>query len=144
MSMRAVKTAIAQALATDEDVSALVPAKQVFSTERATIPKLPSVEVVAIASSPQDTGPLLRHALSIEITVTNPTEDGADAELDSLVRACRERLSDAAQLVRPITRPDGEAVPVTLLATRWSVSAADASSIVRGAAVSVEVGSDDA
>ena len=41
MSMRAVKTAIAQALATDEAVAELVPAPQVFATERAVLPLLP-------------------------------------------------------------------------------------------------------
>ena len=72
------------------------------------------------------------------------SEDDADESLNGIVRAVRQRLSDATQQVRPITREDGEVVPVGLLATRWSVSASDASSVIRGAAVAVEVGSDDA
>ena len=145
MSMRAVKTAIAQALATDEAVAELVPAPQVFATERAVLPLLPSVEIVGIDSTPQEEGPLVRHLISIEVTVRAQSEDDADESLNGIVRAVRQRLSDATQQVRPIiTREDGEVVPVGLLATRWSVSASDASSVIRGAAVAVEVGSDDA
>ena len=45
----ATKTAIAEALRTDEAVSALVPDAQIFATERAVLPSLPSVEVIALS-----------------------------------------------------------------------------------------------
>ena len=61
MSMRAIKVAVAEALASDDDVAKLVPASQVFTTERSVVPTLPSVEVVAISSESQEGGPLIRH-----------------------------------------------------------------------------------
>ena len=142
--MRVVKQAIAKALATDDAVAALVPSASVYATERATIPQLPSIEIVAVDSTLQETGPLTRHLVSIEITVRAPSEDDADEQLNAIVRAIRQRLADAALQGRPIVRDDGEVVPVGLLATRWSTSASDASSVIRGAAVAVECGSDDA
>ena len=94
--MRPVKVAIATALAADDAVSALVPAAQIYATERATLPTLPAVEVIAVSSERVDDGPLVRHALSVEVTVSHATEDGADALLDDAVRAVRQRI-DAAE-----------------------------------------------
>ena len=79
--MRASKQAIAAALAADAAVAALVPAAQVFSVERATIPSLPAVEVIGLSSERVGDGPMLRHELSIECTVSHQTEDGADLAL---------------------------------------------------------------
>ena len=89
--MRGAKLAIAAALAADEAVSALVPAAQVFAVERATV-----------TTERQDTGPMVRHELSVEVTVSNPTEDAADAALDAIVRAVRARLSASEDSTRPI------------------------------------------
>ena len=104
--MRPTKLAIADALRTDPAVGELVPAAQVFSVERATVPTLPAVEIIAISSERVDTGPLVKHELSIEYTVSDPTEVGADALLDSIVRAVRLRLADAEHSERPI-QPSG-------------------------------------
>ena len=140
--MRATKLAIAAALADDPAVSALVPAAQVFSVERATIPTLPAVELIGISSERIGDGPLVRHSMSCECTVSDPSEDAADTKLDGIVRAVRARLSDAADSTRPIALASGEGVTVELQGSRWSVSAADASSVIRGASVSLsaEVG----
>ena len=127
--MRAVKVAIAAALRTDAAVSELVPAAQVYAVERATLPTLPAIEMVAVSSEVVDSGPLVRHELSVEITAAHSTEDGADELLDAIVRAVRQRLGDENA---PI-----EGCVVVLGATRWSISAANASSIVRGASVAV-------
>ena len=93
--MRPVKVALSRALRTDAAVSELVPPAQVFSVERSTVPVLPSIEVIGLSSERVDTGPMLRHELSIEVTVRHPSEDGADELLDAVVRAVRARLSDA-------------------------------------------------
>ena len=140
--MRATKTAIAAALRTDAAVSATVPPAQVFSVERSTLPSLPSIEVIAVSSERVDTGPMVRHSMSIEVTVRHPSEDGADELLDSIVRAVRQRVIDAEHTTRPIVLASGEGALVVLGGTRWSISASDASSVIRGAAVdlSVEVG----
>ena len=45
--------------------------------------------MIAVSSERVDDGPLVRHELSVEITVSHTTEDGADALLDELVRAVR-------------------------------------------------------
>ena len=37
---------------------------------------------------------MVKHSMSIEITASDPTEDGADETLDSIVAAVRARLSD--------------------------------------------------
>ena len=142
--MRATKQAIAEALRTDAAVAELVPAGQVFAVERAVIPALPSVEVIGISSERVDTGPMVRHELSCEITVSHTSEDGADALLDAIVRAVRQRLADAEHSIRPIppSRPGGN-VLVELGSTRWSVSASDASSVIRGASVSVQAEGDE-
>lgn len=144
MSMRAVKIAIANAVAHDPAVVILVPVDQVYAVERATIPLLPSIEVIGVSSEPQDDGPMVRHLLSIEITVSHTDEDGADDALNAIVSAVRQRLAAAAQQERPIVGADDEVVPCAALTTRWSVSADAAGSIVRAAAVAVEAGSDDA
>ena len=137
--MRATKQAIADALRTDPAVSELVPAAQIFSVERATIPTLPAVEVIAVSSERVDTGPMIRHELSCEVTVSHATEDGADALLDGLVRAVRARLSDAEGSTGPIAMASGEGVLCVVLGTRWSVSASDVNGVVRGASVRVDV-----
>ena len=137
--MRPVKVALSRALRTDAAVSELVPPAQVFSVERSTVPVLPSIEVIGLSSERVDTGPMLRHELSIEVTVRHPSEDGADELLDAVVRAVRARLSDAEHSTRPIDLASGEGCLVVLAGTRWSISASDASSVIRGAAVSLSV-----
>ena len=139
--MIASKRAIALALA--EAVKDLMPAGQVFSVELATLPVLPAVEVVAVTSERQETGPLLRHQLSVEITVSDPAESGADTKLDAIVAAVRRRLLDAEIGTDPIVLEDGAVAVCELLGTRWSVSAGDAASVVRGAAVAVAIGVDE-
>ena len=135
--MRATKLAIAAALAADAAVSNLIPAAQVFPVERATIPALPSIEIIGISSERIGDGPMVHHSMSVEITVSAITEDAADALLDSIVTATRARLLAAEYSTVPISLADGGNVLVELEATRWSISAADASSVVRGASVGV-------
>ena len=135
--MRPVKIAIRDALSADTAVSNLVPAAQVFSVEKATIPALPAIEVIGVSSERIDTGPLTRHALSVEVTVSHSDETGADKLLDSIVAAVRGRLLAAEHGERPIALPSGENVLVVLEATRWSISASDGAGVVRGASVSV-------
>ena len=89
--MRATKTAIAEALRTDAAVSELVPPAQIYAVERATLPTLPAVEVIALSSERVDTGPMVRHAMNVEVTVSHQAEDGADELLDAVVRAVRAR-----------------------------------------------------
>ena len=144
--MRATKTAIAEALRSDDAVLALVPREQIYAVERATIPVLPSVEIIAISSERVGGGPMERHELSVECTVSHPTEDGADAALDGIVRAVRQRLGASENSERPIllasgegVLASGEGVLVVLGGTRWSISAGDASSVMRGASVSLSV-----
>ena len=135
--MRPVKVAIATALAADDAVSELVPAAQIYATERATLPTLPAVEVIAVSSERVGDGPMVRHELSVEVTVSHATEDGADALLDDAVRAVRQRI-DAAERQEPeIALADGSGCLCVLGGTRWSVSASAASSVIRGAAVAV-------
>ena len=90
--MRGAKLAIAEALRSDDGVAQRVPGTQVFSVERATIPQLPSIEIIAISSERVGGGPLDKHELSVECTVSHPTEDGADELLDGIVRAVRQRF----------------------------------------------------
>ena len=137
--MRPVKVAIAAALRTDEAVSELVPPAQVFSVERSTVPVLPSIEVIGVSSERVDEGPMIRHELSIECTVSHQTEDGADALLDDAVRAVRQRIGAAERQLRPIALAGGEGCLCVLAGTRWSISAANASSVIRGAAIAVSV-----
>ena len=119
--MRATKVAIAAALAADDAISELVPAAQVFAVERATLPTLPAVEVIAVSSERVDTGPLALHSLSVECTVSHPTEDGADKLLDDIVRAVRARLSASEDSTRRIALATGEGCLCVLAGTRWSV-----------------------
>ena len=137
--MRPVKVAIAEALRTDAAVSELVPDAQIFAVERATIPSLPALEAIGVTSERVDTGPMVRHELSVECTVSHPHEDGADTLLDAIVRAVRARLSDAEHSTRPIALASGEGVLVVVHGTRWSVSAKGTSGTVRGAAVALTV-----
>ena len=123
--MRATKLAIQTALQTDAATAALVPSSQIFQVERSTIPQLPAIEVIAVASERQANA-MVRHSLSIECTVSNPTEDDADALLAAVVQAVRLRLADAENSERPISLADGGNVLVELGGTRWSVSAAAA------------------
>ena len=141
--MRASKRAIAAAFAAEHAITTLVPATQIHATEKATLPSLPSVELIGVTSERQETGPLLRHSLSIEITVSHVTEDGADELLTSIVQAVRRRLLDAETSERPIVLEDGSVALIELGGVRWSVSAGGSGGIVRGAAVSVAVGSDE-
>ena len=99
--MRPVKLALAEALRTDAAVSTLVPDAQIFATERAVLPVLPSIEVIAVSSERVGGGPMVRHELSIECTVSHQTEDGCDELLDAAVRAVRQRLDAAERQIRP-------------------------------------------
>ena len=135
--MRAMKQAIAEAIRTDPAVAELVPAGQVFAVERATLPTLPAVECIAVGSERVDTGPMIRHQIAIEITVSHQSEDGADEALDRLVRAVRLRLSDAEQGGTPIRLESRQTVVCELGGTRWSVSASGTSGVIRGASVDV-------
>ena len=135
--MRATKTAIALALAADEAVAALVPPTQIYEVERATVSVLPSIEMIGVTSERVGDGPMASHAMNVEVTVSHATKDGADELLDSIVRAVRARLSASEDSTRPIALATGEAVLCVFAGTRWSVSAANASGVIRGASVSV-------
>ena len=100
-AVRATKLAIAAALAADTAVSNLVPAAQVFAVERAVIPTLPAVEIIGVSSERIGDGPMIKHEVSVEITVSHPSEDGADELLDSIVAAIRARLSASENSTRP-------------------------------------------
>ena len=54
-----------------------------------------------------------------------------------MVQAVRARLSDAENSNDPIALTGGERLSIEVGDTRWSISASDASSVVRGASVSV-------
>ena len=135
--MRATKRALAEALRTDAAV--LVPPAQIYAVERATVPVLPSIEVIGISTERVDSGPMARHEMSCEITVGSATEDKADSLLDGIVRAVRQRVIDAEHSTRPIALAGGEVCLCVLAGTRWSISAANASSVIRGASVSLSV-----
>ena len=135
--MRAVKVAIAEALRSDNNVTKLVPDAQIYATERSTVPTLPALEVIGVTSERVGNGPMIRHALSVEVTVSHATEDGADGLLDAIVRATRARLGASEDSTRPIALASGKGALVVLGGTRWSVSAANASGVIRGASVSV-------
>ena len=139
--MRASKVAVATALV--EVVSDLVPASQVYSVERATLPTLPAIEVIGVTSERQESGPLLRHEMSIEVTVSHVSEDGADELLDSIVRIIRTRLCAAETGVEPIVMRDGAVATCEMGTTRWSVSAGGPSSVIRGSAISLAVAADE-
>ena len=141
--MRSTKQAITAALRTDPAVSELVPVAHVYAVERATLPTLPAVEVVGVSSEPQASGPLVKHSMSVEVTVSHPTEDGADERLDSIVAAIRVRLQAAEVGSVPVVFPGGAVAVCELGATRWSVSAGGPSSVIRGAAIALAVGVDE-
>ena len=101
-AVRAVKVAIADALRADPTISALVDPSSIYAVERSVLPTLPSIETIGVSSERQDTGPMVRHELSIEITVSHTTEDGADTLLDSIVGATRSRLAVAVYESNPI------------------------------------------
>ena len=82
---------------------------------------------------------MVRHELSVEVTVSHATEDGADELLDGIVRAVRQRIGAAEHQTAPIALASGEGCLAVLAGTRWSVSASDASSVIRGAAISLSV-----
>ena len=138
--MRAAKRAIAAALAAALDG---VPASQIYAVERVTLPTLPSIEVIGLTSDLQETGPLIKHLLSIEVTVSNATEDGADEQLDGLVKAVRGRLLAASMQDEVIHMPGGAIALVTLGDTRWSTSAAGAAGVIRASAIGVTVEADE-
>ena len=137
--MRTVKQAITKALADDDAVSALVPTERIYAVERSTLPTLPSIELIALSSEPQESGPMVRHSMSCEITVSHQTEDGADELLDGIVRAVRQRIGAAEHQIAPIALASGENALCVLHGTRWSVSVSAASSVMRGAAISLSV-----
>ena len=137
--MRAVKQALAAALRADPAVAALVPATSVYACERATVPTLPAVEVIAVTSSRVGDGPMVKHELSIEVTVSSPAEDTADELLDAIVAVVRGRLAASEDSTRPIPLASGERALVALHGTKWSISAQSTSSVVRGAAITLAV-----
>ena len=137
--MRATKQAVAEALRTDAAVSTLVPATSVYATERATVPQLPSIEVIGLSSERVDDGPLVRHELSVECTASHQTEDGCDELLDAVVRAVRLRIGAAEHQLTPIALATREGCLCTLGGTRWSISASGTSGVIRGAAVALSV-----
>ena len=137
--MRPVKVALSRALRTDAAVSELVPPTQIYAVERSTVPVLPSIEVIGLSSERVDTGPMLRHELSCEITVASATEDKADELLDDAVRAVRQRIGAAERQLRPIALASGEGCLCVLGGTRWSISAPSTSGVIRGAAISLSV-----
>ena len=124
-------------------MSELVPDEQVFAVEKASIPVLPSIEVIDISSERVDTGPLVRHELSIECTVSAASEDGADELLDGIVRAVRQRIGAAEHQIAPIALAGGEGLLVVVGGVRWTVSANDQASVIRGASVSVQAEGDE-
>ena len=100
-------------------------------------------ELVAIASTRTER-PIIRHELSCEITVSSPTESGADETLDAIVQAVRGRLHAAEAETDPIILPDGSTALVELQGVRWGTTATDGkASIVRGAAIAVAVAAVD-
>ena len=137
--MRATKVAIAGALRADPAVAALVPVGQIYSVERAVVPTLPSIEVIAVTSERVGDGPMVRHSLSIEVTVSHQGEDEADALLDAIVAVVRGRLATSEDSTRPIPLASGERALVALHGTKWSISAQSTSSVVRGAAITLAV-----
>ena len=142
-AMRATKLAIRDALRTDDAISNLVPPGQIHATERATIPALTAVELVGVSSELVGDGPMAKHSMSCEVTVSATSEDGADETLDTIVQAVRARLNAAAYGGRPVGRADGGNVLVSLGGTRWSISASVKAGVVRGASVALSVEGSD-
>ena len=137
--MRATKVAISEALRSDNNVTKLVPPAQIYGVELATLPTLPAIEVIGLSSERVGDGPMVQHELSVECTVSHPSEDGCDELLDAIVRAVRQRIDAAERQVPPIALASGEGALCVLAGTRWSISAANASSVIRGAAIAVSV-----
>ena len=135
--MRTVKVAIAKALA------AAVETVPVYAVERATLPTLPAVEVIGLTTKLQESGPLYRHLLAIEITASAATEDAADERLDDLAGSVCGRLMAAARRDDPILMPGDSIALVTVGDTRWSRSGRGASGVVRGVAIAVTVEADE-
>ena len=134
--MRDAKIAIIKALAADPAVHALAAA--CYTVERAAVPQLPSIEAIAVSSERVGNGPMVRHLIDLECTVSHATEDGADEQLDALVQAVRARLDEAENATRPIPAlADGQTAVCELQATRWSISASGGTGVVRGARVSL-------
>ena len=136
-TLRATKLAIAMALKSDKAIAALIPAAQIFSVERSTIPVLPAVELVGVTSEGVGDGPTIRHLLSVEITVAHSGEDAADELLAGLVLATRRRLGAAEHGRDPIALAGGGGILIELRETRWSISATASAGVIRGAAVAV-------
>ena len=113
--MRSAKLAIVRALV--PALGRLVPEPSVYAVERATLPTTPVAEVIC-TSSERTERPLIRHDLSVEITVSSTSEDEADISLDRIVTAVRGRLSAAEAESDPIVLPDGS----TALATPFQVT----------------------
>ena len=132
--MRPVRLAIAAAL--QDELTKLQIAASVHAVERATLPDLPAVEVIGLTSE-RVNNVMVRHELSVEVTVSAADEDTADARLSDLVAAVRRRVSEAENGVSPISLDGGESAVPTLQGTRWSVSASGSGGVIRGAAVSL-------
>ena len=86
---------------------------------------------------------MVRHSMSVEVTASSPTEDGADEILNAIVQAVRRRLLDAETGSVPVVFPGGAVAVCELGATRWSVSAGGPSSTIRGAAIGLVVAGDE-
>ena len=135
--MRRTKQALAAALRGDPVLTELVPPGSIHAVERASIPTLPAVEIIAVSS--EATEYLLRHELALEVTVSHTTEDAADEALNAIVAALRGRLLAAQSSLDPIADDTGSTVTVDLGGTRWSVSAKGSGGVLRGASVAVTV-----
>ena len=135
--MRATKQALAAALRDDPALVELVPPGAIYAVERATIPTLPSIEIIGVQSAAADY--LVRHEMAIEVTVSHATEDAADAALDAIVQALRGRLIQAQAHADPIANAAGETLAVELGGTRWSVSANGQRGVIRGASVECSI-----
>ena len=135
--MRATKVAIASALRADPNID--VPSTGVYAVERSILPKLPSVEVIGVSSERVGNGPMVQHAMRIEVTVGGQSEDDIDDQLDELVGAVRRRLDAAENGNEHIAQTDGQNALVTLGSTAWSVSAQGGGGVIRGASVSILV-----
>ena len=120
-------------------MSVLVPATQVSASSAPRFHSLPSIEIIGLSSERVGGGPLVKHELSIEVTVSSASESGADELLDGVVRAVRQRLGAAEAGTGPISLASGEGALCVLGGTRWSISGSGASGVVRGASVPLSV-----
>ena len=130
--MRPVKLALAAALASDNTVTALVPPAQIFPVERATLPTLPAVEVIGLSSERVGDGPMVVHELISRGHGESRDRGRGRRAARRAVRAVRQRIGAAERSDAPITQEGGEACLCVLGATRWSISASAASSVIRG------------